>query len=495
MAVNARRWTARHSSRFAAGGLLIVAATFLPGAESAADTQRTEVSLGYDCAFPLGTQPVTVRVAGEFPELGMVGRPVEPRAVSLEIGLPRPVLDDLADTEAASVSGLADLAVLHTSGKRSATAHWSGLAAPGQDITGRDSVELEASGPVPTATFGSPGTATLSAADLTLTLNPLKADGSPAVPAAIEVPCHLTPGADGTLAMVPISGPASDEPASPGTQPGSDQPSAKPSTGPTTEPGAVDALPRTQREKYDAARRHALAAGDVEPCPFPPLHLNIPADTYVAGYSNVKKLNSAMLLEAAHFNITLMTSYIPDPCTGTFTVLSEGDFDYQGRRQLPPSQGTFLTFGFMPTTATMQLVQVGPPAAIESVSYINDPSMPEYTTVVVYFDLRLSNVKVNGVPLDVGPGCHTATPFKQTLQAYGTGNPPWGYTVNRGGVLQGEAHIPELTGCGVDEDVSRLLTASISGGGNYLKMTQAPLCVLTNPDSPDCPAKKPVPER
>ena len=110
MAVNARRWTARHSSRFAAGGLLIVAATFLPGAESAADTQRTEVSLGYDCAFPLGTQPVTVRVAGEFPELGMVGRPVEPRAVSLEIGLPRPVLDDLADTEAASVSGLADLA-------------------------------------------------------------------------------------------------------------------------------------------------------------------------------------------------------------------------------------------------------------------------------------------------------------------------------------------------------------------------------------------------
>lgn len=490
MAVNAR-WTARHSSRFAAGGLLIVAATFLPGAESAADGRGTEVPLGYDCAFPSGPRALTVTVSGQFPEQGTVGRPVEPRSVSLGIDLPRPVLEDLADLEAASVSALADLAVLHTSAKRSVTADWSGLAAPGQDIAGRDNVALEASGPVPTATFGSPGTATLSAADLTLTLSPLKADGSPAAPAGIEVPCHLAAGVDGTLASVAISGPGSDESgpgAEPGDGPGAGQPGAE-------SPSVEDALPREQREKLDDARRQAAAADDVEPCPFPPIHLPTPADAYVAGYNNVKKLDAAMLLGPAHMNITLMESYIPDPCTSTFRVLSEADFDYEGRRQLPPADGTFLTFGFMPTTATVELVQVGPPALIDSLSYTGDPSMPEYTTVTVDLDLRVRGLSVNGVPLDVGPDCHTVKPIKQTLNAYGTGNPPWGYTVNRGGVLQGDAYIPAFTGCGADEDVSRLLTASISGGGNYIKMTQAPLCVLTNPDSPDCPAKKPVPER
>ncbi|CAM5473748.1 hypothetical protein SBADM41S_08476 [Streptomyces badius] len=29
---------------------------------------------------------------------------------------------------------------------------------------------------------------------------------------------------------------------------------------------------------------------------------------------------------------------------------------------------------------------------------------------------------------------------------------------------------------------------------NYTKMTQAPLCVATNPEGPDCPPRKPKPE-
>ncbi|MFD4761733.1 DUF6801 domain-containing protein [Streptomyces sp. NPDC058439] len=479
------RWTTRQPARIAAGGLLVVAATFLPGADSAADAQRAEISLDYNCQFPEGSYAVTAVVAGRFPAGGRVGRPVEPRDVTVEVDLPKAALDELTGLDATAVSAAVRLKVLHAMSKESATADWSGLTAPAQDIAGQDGLKLEAAGAVPTATFGSPGTAILSASDLTLALSPLKEDGSAAVPDGIDVACRLVDGADGTLASLTIGGPAKEKPAEPTPE---DLPDL---------PDLAGKLPPSQREKLNDARHAARAEGDTdpEPCPFPPFSLATPAETYVAGFTNVKKLNSAALLGPARLNVVLMKTYIADPCTDTFTVLSEADFDYNGRRQLPPSQGTFLTYGFMPTTATMVLSQVGPPALITSVSHNSDPRIPEDTTVTADFELTISDVRVNGEPLDVGPNCRTVKPIKQTLYAFGTGNPPSGYTVNRGGTMSGETYIPAFTGCGVDEDLSPLMTASISGGGNFIKMTQAPLCVVSNPDSPDCPAKKPIPER
>ncbi|MER5359278.1 DUF6801 domain-containing protein [Streptomyces sp. NPDC002785] len=480
MAVNVR-WTTRQPARVAAGGLLVVAATFIPGADSAADSQRAEISLDYTCEFPDSPHAVTAVVAGRFPEGGSVGRAVEPRDVTVDVDLPKAALDELAGLDATAVSAVVQLKVVHATSNESVTADWSGLAAPAQDIAGQDSLGLEAAGAVPTATFGSPGTATLSASDLTLALSPLKQDGSDAAPKAIDVACRLVDGVDGTLASLAIDGPAAEKPVEP--TPGL--------------PDLAGKLPPSQREKLNDARRAARAQGDtdLEPCPFPPLSIPTPAETYVAGFTNVKKLNSAARLGPAHLNVVLMKTYIADPCTDTFTVLSEAEFDYNGRRQLPPTQGTFLTYGFMPTTATMVLSQVGPPALIKSVSHNSDPRIPEDTTVTADFELTISDVRVNGEPLDVGHNCRTVKPIKQTLYAFGTGNPPSGYTVNRGGSMSGETYIPAFTGCGVDEDLSPLMTASISGDGNYIKMTQAPLCVLSNPDSPDCPAKKPIPER
>lgn len=483
MAVDMRRTTG-NSARIAAGGLLIVAATFLPGAESAADGLRTEVSLEYDCRFPAGSHAMTAVVSGRFPVRGAVGRPVEPRDVTVGMGLSRAALEELAGPDATAVSALVRLAVLHTSAQESATADWTGLSAPPVDIAGPDPAELAATGPVPTATFGSPGTAELSAGDLTLTVSPLKADGSPATPAGIDVSCRLAEGADGTLATLEIIGPKPENPVEPAPEPPR---------------GPGDALPPDQREKLEKVRKEAgrearnPAGQAAEPCPFPPFKLSMPASAYAAGYTNVKKLNSAALLKPSRLDISLMDSYIADPCTDTFRAVSGAEFEHEGRRQMAPSEGTFLTFGFMPTTATMVLSQVGPAANIDSVSYNADPAFPEYTTVSAQFDLRLRDVSVNGVPLDVGPNCRTVKPIKQTLYAYGTGNPPTGYQVNRGGPMSGDTYIPAFTGCGVGEDLSPLLTASISGGGNYIKMIQAPLCVEGNTEG--CPAAIPEPER
>lgn len=478
------RWTTRQPARIAAGGLLVVAATFLPGADSVADAPRAEISLDYNCRSPQGSYAISAVVAGRFPAGGAVGRPVESRDVTVRVDLPKAALDELAGLDATAVSAVVQLKVLHAMSKKSVIADWSGLRAPAQDIAGQDSLALEAAGAVPTATFGSPGTATLSASDLTLALSPLKEDGSAAVPDVVEVACRPVDGADSTLASFTIDGPVPEKP----VEPTPDLPDL---------PDLAGKLPPSQREKLNDARRAARAEGDPdpEPCPFPPISIPTPAETYVAGFTNVKKLKSAALLGPAHLNVILMKTYTADPCTDTFTVLSEAEFDYEGRRQMPPAQGTFLTYGFMPTTATMVMTQVGPPALIKSVSHNSDPRIPEDTTVTAEFQLTISNVRVNGEPLDVGSNCRTVKPIKQTLYAFGTGNPPSGYTVNRGGTMSGETDIPAFTGCGVDEDVSPVLTASISGSGNYIKMTQSPLCVGSNPDSPDCPPKKPVPER
>ncbi|GGZ22728.1 hypothetical protein CP967_02640 [Streptomyces nitrosporeus] len=500
MAARMRR-TTRHSSRFAAGGLLIAAATFLPAAGSQAQTRELEAPVDYTCQFPSGTYAMTAVLTGRIPAGGPAGRPLEPQDIAVGLDLPSPVVAELAALGAGSVSARADLTVLHSQGEETATADWSGLSAPAQDITGEEEVAIEVSGPVPTATFPSAGPATLSAGDLKFSLQPLRADGAATEPGVIEAACTPADGTDTALATVVIRGGEGAEPVSPADPAAPVEPTepAAPSDPGRAEPGAPvieGKLPPGTREKLEAARREAKALDEApEPCPFPPIPLPSPAETYVAGYANAEKMRGAARLGPALLKVTLMKEYIPDPCTSTFKVKSEADFEYEGRRQLPPAKATFLTYGFMPTTATMELIQVGPPARIESVSVTSDPTMPEYTTVTAEFEMRISDVEINGVPLDVGPDCRTVKPIKQTLNAFGTGNPPSGYTVNRGGSMDGETYIPAFTGCGVGEDVSSLLTSSVSGGGNYIKMTQAPLCVIADTTSPDCPAKKPTPER
>ncbi len=210
------------------------------------------------------------------------------------------------------------------------------------------------------------------------------------------------------------------------------------------------------------------------------------AETYAAGYANAAKLDGAAALGPAFMKVVLNKRYINDSCASTVDVSSEVDFDYRGKRQLPPTKATFLSYGFMPTTATMTLEQVGPPAAIHTHTVTNTPTYPEETTVTAQLVMRLSDVEVNGVPLDVGPDCRTERPFEQVLKGYGQSYPPAGYLVAYGGTLNGYAHIPPFEGCGATEDLDPIFTSAISSPGkkadNYTKMTQAPLCVATNPE-------------
>lgn len=98
-------------------------------------------------------------------------------------------------------------------------------------------------------------------------------------------------------------------------------------------------------------------------------------------------------------------------------------------------------------------------------------------------DVSVSDVKVDQVPVDVGPSCGLSTPATLSLSA-GSGYyeptkpapPGWWQplqTSNGGGTASGQIDIPPFEGChNGTENLDPLLTALVSGPGNPVKALQ-----------------------
>jgi hypothetical protein len=178
---------------------------------------------------------------------------------------------------------------------------------------------------------------------------------------------------------------------------------------------------------------------------------------------------------------------------GYFEEDSAGQLDYQACRTcrivhaLPPANATFLGFGFMPVSATMQLTEIGTMNVI-SVGTISSLSA---NTAWSLMTLRIYNVKINGQALAVGPHCQTVRPLLIKLTGVSSSNPP--YSLQGGGPLTGQVTIPPFTGCGVTENLDPLFTGTVSGPGNFAKFTQGSLCTLIG--DLGCPPPIPRPLR
>jgi hypothetical protein len=181
------------------------------------------------------------------------------------------------------------------------------------------------------------------------------------------------------------------------------------------------------------------------------------------------------------------------------------ELDFHGKHEFPPSTATFLTFGFVPTTATIQLIEHGTinifaigPAGFQRPCKPN-PFRSCHTIATVFSRLSITilpgSVKVNGVPLNVGSHCQTPA-FDVKVVGSDATNPP--YRVNTGGPLAGLASVPKFKGCGVGENLDPIFNAAISGPRNFQLLTQGPVCFLAGGGV--CNAKtglpvKPVPLR
>lgn len=198
--------------------------------------------------------------------------------------------------------------------------------------------------------------------------------------------------------------------------------------------------------------------------------------------------------------------------------------------ELPPATIKTVAFGSIPVTATLQLSQIvdGQLEPLRAdlwqtprpgYGYRCDPNNGNqtptgYGTVKGQLSLTISRLRIDGQPVDIGAHCRTVTPLEINLWADRAGEtarpsdagPDWamGWTPGTGGDLyqrkdttrvdvpggylvhpgSTDLTIPAFTDCTstAGDDISRLLTATISGSGNHLTAFQPEPGLSSNSD-------------
>jgi hypothetical protein len=470
---------ARPSPRGAFGAVAAVVALVAAGvtAGSAAAGQQTiSLRLGYTCTFPSASRPVSTLVTATFPAAGTAGQPIRPTGTGIAVTVPRAAVAGLAWRNA-TVTLTPSLSTSVTEGTRQATAVWGNLRSPAMTISRGGPLTFTASGPVPPVTAATAGAVTVTAGRLSLLFTTHTANSRPASPSGAPVACVPAAGQDTTLARIAVAGPApARKPAPPAGKPQADNPA-----------------------KCQPFPKHlTLNPRFPLPKPLPGSHfIHAPqlACAYSAGFTNARKLNEAALVGPGLTDLLIALKEYTKFTSKYGYILNDGagQFEYHGQPVLPPARATLLAFGFVPVSATIQISEIGSVnISLISCAPTKQCPNPPPKNVALFFglvSLRISNVDVNGVPLNVGTHCQTATPFTLAL----TGLPP-SYNVSAiKGVLTGTVTIPKFSGCNDgSENLDPIFDATVSGPGNFVKVTQGALC------SPGvgggCPPPKPIPK-
>lgn len=134
---------------------------------------------------------------------------------------------------------------------------------------------------------------------------------------------------------------------------------------------------------------------------------------WVTGFANVNKLRGAALVGPAFAEIVGLTKEVVCP-TSVIEVSTEVP-DFHGKREFPPMRATFLAFGFVPATATIQISQVG--AGVIKLTLVGGVAAvaPYVAQAKVRLNVKVLKVKVNGVALPPGARCGTASPGTAVL--------------------------------------------------------------------------------
>jgi hypothetical protein len=382
---------------------------------------------------------------------------------------------------------------------------WQGLKSPVAPVPQSGPLRVTASGAAPAVTVKGPANVTFNAADLSLLFTPRKADGTPTSPSTILVGCVLDAQQNAVLATIAVAAAVSAPSPSQhggGISVGSGPTGAKTSARAGT--GGGTCSPTNPAACCPPPPKGGLKLNPRFPPPPVPkdskgklttINGPEPACSYVAGFSNVRKLNESALIGPGLADLVIgQTIILPkDPLAYYYSQQqSVAQLDYHGLHEFPPAKATLLAFGFVPVSATLQLTEIGTINAFSVgpvlPQWICKPLCHTVTTIYSRVLLRIYNVKVNGVPLNVGSHCETVTPFDIVVQ----GQDPT-YLINTGGILTGTVTIPPFTGCSNGpESLDRLFTAQVSGAGNFVKLIQGGPC--TTVTGFGCPPAKPIPK-
>jgi hypothetical protein len=476
----------RAAARTTALVAVLAAGGLAAGTASASGTQPTPgASLTYQCRFPSGPHPVEITVSAGLPATGKAGGPIRPTGASLTMVLPPAAVSSLASLHSATVSAATRLAVRASEGPTGTSVVWAGATRRPVSRPAHGGLTLTTVGTVPSVTASAAGEVILSAVGLSITFTagqapvptPVPSNGpnqdatpatqsaSPTPPTtgstAFRVTCAVASGQQAILATVPVTGAAVRHSRN------------TPTTGkcPKLPPGGLKLNPR------------------FPPPPHPPLTLvgHAPSQgcAYTTGYANVLKLKGAALIAPALTNVDQALTALANTTNkiNYLQLQNVAQLDFHGLHEFPPSTATFLTFGFVPTTATIELIEhgtinifvVGPANPFIHCQPNKFRTCDNVATVYSRLSARIApgSVRVNGVPLNVGSHCETPQ-FDAVVTGTSASKPP--YSIQFGGPLTGSVTIPPFKNCGVGENLDPLFNAAISGPQNFNLLTQGELC-------------------
>jgi hypothetical protein len=441
--------------------------------QATARQQAVSLSLGYSCAFSSRSRPVTVRITASFPATARAGQQVKPTGTGITVTLPHAAVTAATRRHWTSVAMTAGLATEITDAAKPATGLWRDFRSPPATVPASGVLTLTASGTAAPVTVTTAGQATVVATGLSLLLRG-QAGHRPAGAASLQAVCVPGTGQRTLLATIVVTG-----------------------SGPArTADGQAGKLkhcvPFIATPKLNPRLPLPRPLPGATPHRFPE-----EACANSAGFTNARRLHEAALIGPGLADLVLgIPTYIKSipPYTYIYQRAS-GRLEYHGLPELPPARATLLAFGFMPVTATIQISEIGPlnVALIScgrSATKLCPNPLLNRALLFGRVSLRIYDVSVNGVPLNVGPHCQTATPFNLEL----TGVRP-SYNISRiHGVLTGTVTIPSFSGCANGADnLDPVFDATVSGPGNFAKVTQAVPC-FRNPPGPVCPPHIPVPK-
>lgn len=357
------------------------------------------------CEFPaVGAREVPTELAAAFPDTVAAGEQFAPRGLAVTLVVPADAITALRDTGRSTISASVDARFTVRQGESSTALAATGLSTKDTALPPSGPLEIQLTGELPPATAGPGQNVVVELAGLT----PRITSG------ATGIACTADPDAGGELATIAVTGDAPGQPAPPPI------PNAAPDC-----PGAV--------------------------C----------TSLTVEGLSHVAKLGSDIILTPGQFDAVAYFDG-PDP---EWPLRLEGDL------RLPAVDAYFVIFRFVPATSVVAFVADGKVTGkgrIVTPPGVNCDGLCVEVDLVVKLYVKLSDVKQDGIPLDVGDTCATAVPAAIPMKGViaGIGGP--GGTKSE---IETTYEIPPYAGCGTAEDLDPLLTGLVSGPGNLLKNT------------------------
>ncbi|MBD0747787.1 hypothetical protein BG418_03280 [Streptomyces sp. CBMA152] len=424
-----------------------------------------------------------------YPQGGRPGQPLRVEGFTVRPELTPEVVAALMPTGTTELSGTARLAVEVAQNGRTVAADWSGLVAP-RVVLDAGGSRPAFGGEVPMVTVAGAGEVTLTARELMLTLlpsrgavasegsaTPAPVSGTPTpspAPGPVELRCSPETPPGPLLAAWPVAEPATGGPPDVHTATPTPTTNAPRTTPPPIQvgPGKLGQAPNCPADlppgELDRTRLPQPPPGATES------RLDASLCVVAVGYATVAKLGSALVINDPHGTPGLLHL---DLGKRTVSAPDYDESDSVGILGFPDAEATFLAFGFQPTSAKVHF-EAGP------VTVVNIRRGRTFTTAIAYRQyLRLYDLRVNGVPMDVGPHCRTSRPIDTALSG--------AYDFLTGGVLDGKIAIPPFAGCGSrGEDLSPLFTATLSGPGNPVRIQQGRLAGAGSaPPVPELPKR------